>query len=239
MLCEHVNYLLNDSSIMEQLHYQEFDDGSFYLGFMQNSQREGYGINYHNSNHFYFGEWHNNSYNGKGFLFQANYCHYGDFLNGKRHGEGIIVGKNMYVDADFDNNNISRVKNTLGGFTYNGKIYDENGKSSNKSFGFGGCISIVFTIVLFWGIFSYCSSWLKTQNSDDHNKTELYCATTTYICTAKKSLKVRTKPAVSSSQIGSIMAGEEVEVYEIIDGFARIRYNDNDGYVSIRYLKKK
>lgn len=69
--------------------------------------------------------------------------------------------------------------------------------------------------------------------------TEVRQSTMTYECTARKSLKVRNAPNVSAQQIGSLMAGEVVEVYEIVDGFAKIRYNGNDGYASMEYLKKK
>jgi len=83
----------------------------------------------------------------------------------------------------------------------------------------------------------YCSS--DNNETGDKLKDELYESTTTYVCTACHSLKVRVAPNVSAQQIGSLMVGEEVEVYDIIDGFAKIRFNGNEGYASITYLKQK
>ena len=78
-----------------------------------------------------------------------------------------------------------------------------------------------------------------SDSSKPKAQTEVYQATTTYVCTARKSLKVRTAPDANAQQIGSLMSGEEVEVYEIVDGFAKIRFNGSDGYASIEYMRKK
>lgn len=64
-------------------------------------------------------------------------------------------------------------------------------------------------------------------------------STTTYVCTARTSLKVRRYPTLSSSQIGSLTRGEEVEVLDISDGFAHVKLNGQDGYASVKYLRKK
>lgn len=64
-------------------------------------------------------------------------------------------------------------------------------------------------------------------------------STTTYVCTARTSLKVRRYPTLSSSQIGSLTHGEEVEVLDISDGFAHVKLNGQDGYASVKYLRKK
>ena len=70
-------------------------------------------------------------------------------------------------------------------------------------------------------------------------QTEVYQTTTTYVCTASKSLKVRTAPDANAEQIGSLAAGEEVEVYEIVGDFARIQFNGSEGYASTKYLQQK
>ena len=240
IMVEYESMLIGNNSVLEKLHFQEFDDGEFYLGIMANRQREGLGIVYFDNGNFYIGEFSDDAYNGKGFFVQTDDCYYGDFLNGKRHGEGIIVGKNgLYVNAIFEQDEITSVKQTASGFTYDGKKYDENGKKTDDGNGCMGCVSIGFVIALLLGVYDYCSSWLETQKHDDAPQTELYEATTTYVCTASKSLKVRTAPDVSAVQIGSLMAGEEVEVYSISDGFARIRFRGKVGYASIKYLRQK
>lgn len=59
-----------------------------------------------------------------------------------------------------------------------------------------------------------------------------------YRCTARTYLRVRTAPNLQSSEIGKINNGEVVEVYDTQDGFAKIKYGDNFGYASLKYLKK-
>lgn len=62
-------------------------------------------------------------------------------------------------------------------------------------------------------------------------------ATELYQCTAS-SLNIRTSPNTNSTVIGTIKRNQNVEVYEIKDGFARISYNGQTGYVSTKYLRK-
>lgn len=92
----------------------------------------------------------------------------------------------------------------------------------------------VIIVAVIWGV-NYCGS---NSNRPSAN-TELYQSSTMYVCTARKTLKVREAPSLSAKTIGNLKSGEEVEVYEIIDGFARIRYNGSDGYASTNYLKQK
>ena len=64
--------------------------------------------------------------------------------------------------------------------------------------------------------------------------------TTTYVCTARPSLKVRRNPTHKSDQIGSIMYGEEIEVIDFVRGFAHFKYHGGeDAYASQNYLRKK
>ena len=39
--------------------------------------------------------------------------------------------------------------------------------------------------------------------------------------------------------IYSLTRGEEIEVLDISDGFAHVKYNGQDGYASTKYLRKK
>lgn len=108
--------------------------------------------------------------------------------------------------------------------------------TTNVLEGWVGIFIFVVASVLF--VADSCSS--SSGSKSDTNKTEsLYSRTTTYICTARKSLKVRTAPDANAEQLGSLAAGEEVEVYEIVGDFARIQFNGSEGYASIKYLQQK
>lgn len=63
--------------------------------------------------------------------------------------------------------------------------------------------------------------------------------TTKYYCTARSALNVRSAPDQNASVIGSLKPNQTVDVYEITNGFARIKYNGEDGYASIKYLEKQ
>lgn len=63
--------------------------------------------------------------------------------------------------------------------------------------------------------------------------------TTKYRCTARSQLKVRSAPNRYASVVGTIGRNEVVDVYEIVDGFARIRCNNKDGYASVQYLEQQ
>ena len=60
--------------------------------------------------------------------------------------------------------------------------------------------------------------------------------TTTYYCTAQSGVIVRQEPSSKSAQLGGLQYNQEVEVYEIVDGYARINYYGNDGWVSSKYI---
>ena len=145
---------------------------------------------------------------------------------------GAIVGAILYL--------ISCIGLIVGGetttinFFGNGSQTEE--KTTNVLEGWIGIFILVVASVMF--VVDSCSdgSISKTES----NKTEsLYSRTTTYVCTAHKSLKVRTAPNANAEQIGSLMSGEEVEVYEIIGDFARIQFNGSEGYASTKYLQQK
>lgn len=66
----------------------------------------------------------------------------------------------------------------------------------------------------------------------------LAIAQTKYEVTANTFLNIRSHASTDAPIVGTIDKGGEVEVYEIMDGWAKIRYNDDYAYVSAQYLKK-
>ena len=60
-----------------------------------------------------------------------------------------------------------------------------------------------------------------------------------YYCTASSVLNVRSAPSKDAQVIGTLRAGQEVRVYNFVDGFAKIDYNDRIAYASSSYLKKQ
>ena len=84
--------------------------------------------------------------------------------------------------------------------------------------------------------------WLYAANaSNGYNyqpQTEVVTPVTrTYRCTAKV-LNIRTAPNTSSTVIGTLRKGQQVEVYDTDNGFAQISYNGRTGYVSLKYLDR-
>lgn len=129
---------LLESEAIRDMYYKEFDDGSFYLGDVQNCMREGWGTSYINDNDFYIGQWHNDERHGKGFQYLRGECHYGDFVDGNRHGNIQICSYDLYTEAFFENDNMVKVIKTTGGFSFGGKNYDEHGKEEGA-----GCLSVL------------------------------------------------------------------------------------------------
>jgi len=62
----------------------------------------------------------------------------------------------------------------------------------------------------------------------------------TYIVVTKvHPLNVRKYPGTDSAIVGSLPKDSEIEVEEIVDGWARITYNDATAYCFAEYLKEK
>jgi hypothetical protein len=243
-----LDYYLSKEQV-ENYRLLSFENG-FLLGEIQNNDVNGFGarIWYQNTppSSLYIGQWRDGMRNGTGFYFMTSGdCYYGEFVNNNFQGErSHLVGANGSVEfvATFFNDEIQKVHSCSGPFTYNGKHFNAEGNkrgSSNDGNGCWGCVSVAILVIVLYGIYSYCSSWMKTQEPSSSLQTELYESTTTYVCTARQSLKVRISPSASASQIGSIMSDEEVEVYSIADGFAKICYNGDVGFASAKYLRKK
>ena len=76
----------------------------------------------------------------------------------------------------------------------------------------------------------------KFASDDPVIETVIESPATTYYCTAQSGVIVRKEPSSSAAQLGGLQYNERVEVYEIVDGYARISYYGNDGWVSSKYL---
>ena len=105
---------------------------------------------------------------------------------------------------------------------------------------------LVYVILIFslWSITSPASTKLMQQYCPGfyemvrESMEGSAAQTSTYqVINVKSSLMVREKPTTSSTAIGSLRNGQKIEVYEIVDGFARIKYGDREGYVKETYLK--
>lgn len=105
---------------------------------------------------------------------------------------------------------------------------------------FSSWTGFITGVVVIGAIFLIYKCSDSSSAPKDRAETELYQGEhSLYVCTARKSLKVRIEPNVSAKQIGSLMRGEEVEVYEIVGDFAKVNFNGEVGYASTDYLKKK
>lgn len=63
--------------------------------------------------------------------------------------------------------------------------------------------------------------------------------TTTYVCTSKDVLNVRSKPNTGASVVSTLSPNQAVEVYFIRDGWAKVKLKNNTtGYASAMYLEK-
>ena len=63
--------------------------------------------------------------------------------------------------------------------------------------------------------------------------------TTTYYCTASDVLNIRSSPNKDARVIGAIRRGQSVQVYNIVNGYAKFKYGSGYGYASIKYLNKQ
>ena len=80
-------------------------------------------------------------------------------------------------------------------------------------------------------LFNSYNDTTATEYAPMEDYTELY------ICTARV-LNVREQPDKNARVIGVFSNNDYVYVYEINDGFARIKYKDGEAYVSASYIKK-
>lgn len=97
--------------------------------------------------------------------------------------------------------------------------------------------TLLIALILTLGIIGGTSySRIFTEN---HTSTIEYVQpqTISYSCTAN-TLNIRKSPNTSSSVLGTLRKGDRVEVYEINNDFAKIKYGTGFAYVSRKYLAR-
>lgn len=75
-------------------------------------------------------------------------------------------------------------------------------------------------------------------NNSDAASAQTEIITNTYYCTASSVLNVRSAPNGSAKVIGTIKHGQSIQVYNIVDGYAKFKYGSGYGYASTKYLRK-
>lgn len=91
----------------------------------------------------------------------------------------------------------------------------------------------------------WVQKWLNEaiQKAAETVKTTVYAETSeqngnVYQVTPAIGLNIRSGPGTSYSRVGGLTCGTKVTVYSISNGWAKIKHNGNDAYVSAAYLKK-
>ena len=98
--------------------------------------------------------------------------------------------------------------------------------------------TLLLAIVVACGIGIYaCTATPRHVKATPVHTEKVVTAVPTYRCTADV-LNIRTAPNTYSNVIGVLKKGQIVNVYDTSNGFGRISYNGQIGYVSLDYLKK-
>ncbi len=109
----------------------------------------------------------------------------------------------------------------------------------------GGTVKKV--LLRLFAVFAVCLSvWggIELNNRYESKKKEQQFmesieGTTEYICIAKEFINIRVSPSTTASVLGRVNRGSTVYVYEIKDGFARVRYGSKIGYANAKFIKIK
>lgn len=80
----------------------------------------------------------------------------------------------------------------------------------------------------------------NSSSSRIKSQTEISApATTEYICIANEFINIRVSPNTQANVLGKVKRGETVQVYEIKNGFAKVKWGSGYGYANAKYIKKK
>lgn len=99
--------------------------------------------------------------------------------------------------------------------------------------------TFLIALAIIGAIIGYNRYSASLSHTSYSSRTENVAPTTTkYYCTARSVLNIRSAPNTNSAVIGTLKQYQVVDVYEVIDGFAKIKYNSTIGYASVKYLKR-
>lgn len=103
---------------------------------------------------------------------------------------------------------------------------------------YSGASFLVLNILIF-----SCVGFIIADKNYSPNvkaKTEISApATIEYICTANEFINIRVSPNTKANVLGRVKRGESVQVYEIKNGFAKVKWGSGYGYANAKYIKKK
>lgn len=103
---------------------------------------------------------------------------------------------------------------------------------------FYNAYTLLLVIGLWVGIVWYNNRDSATSVQKEPVRSSFVAAKTSrYRCTAN-TLNVRREPYTGSPVVGKLHRGDFVEVYDIYDGFAHIKYGDSKAWASVTYLEK-
>ncbi len=145
---------------------------------------------------------------------------------------GVIIGSGIYVWQCID-----LIKNGGPGTITE---YDEqcNVISSREDVGTDRIKGIIGLCVVCFLVICIIYNMVDSKSSSSTAKTRTEYATpqaSRYRCTANV-LNVRSSPSGNGTKLGTIKRNDIVYVYGINNGFAQIRFNGRNGYISIKYL---
>lgn len=102
--------------------------------------------------------------------------------------------------------------------------------------------SLLITILLTVGIIvgsNVYRSYDYNHFSNENTKEQVSAPVTTiYYCTAQSVLNIRSAANSNATVIGTLKPGQRIEVYNIVNGFAKFSYGGSYGYASTKYLRK-
>lgn len=104
------------------------------------------------------------------------------------------------------------------------------------------CLWNIYTLLLALALAGGFGIYVYANNTSTSSATSAYeqpiKLTDSYEITAYE-LNVRTAPSKNASIAGRLHKGDQIEVYEISNGFASIDYNGSRCYVSEKYIRRR
>ena len=92
--------------------------------------------------------------------------------------------------------------------------------------------------LMVWGgieLYNYSGS-SKPKNKSNIESVE---GTVEYVCIANEFINIRVSPNTKAAVLGKVNRGESVYVYEVNNGFAKVKYGSGIGYANAKFIAKK